>query len=458
MSYSRGDSSFESLKTSRDELLSDPAAATAKLTPVTERARAAFKSSRASSDRGATRQNRDALFKKKRAEKLLRLAKALQSIQPLLCRYELKTFRSLRLGRDRPWRPADGLSGGEAVARGLKAALELRRTNIIASQAADVSVCGAVAPYQSVLGGKLAAMLALSGDVAREWHVAYDGVTSDISTSMKGAAVQRRADLLLVGKLQARKATVLAMDCVPRITRAQKLDALSSMANIAGYRAVIESAQHFGRFFTGQMTAAGKVPPARVLVVGAGVAGLAAIGAARGLGAIVRAFDTRPVVKEQIESMGAEFLTVELEEDGTGAGGYAKQMSDAFIEAERFPGPSLIIAYSHCIAHGIHMGTGTDNQKLAVECGHWPLYRYDPRRAREGKNPMKLDSRAPKRTFEEYAYRETRFRMLGKTHPEESKQLLARAQRDVDARWNLYSQLASLTDGTIGAASDGVKE
>lgn len=138
----------------------------------------------------------------------------------------------------------------------------------------------------------------------------------------------------VVEALQARKATVLAMDCVPRITRAQKLDALSSMANIAGYRAVIEAAQHFGRFFTGQMTAAGKVPPARVLVVGAGVAGLAAIGAARGLGAIVRAFDTRPVVKEQIESMGAEFLTVELEEDGTGAGGYAKTMSPAFIEAE----------------------------------------------------------------------------------------------------------------------------
>ena len=138
----------------------------------------------------------------------------------------------------------------------------------------------------------------------------------------------------LVSRLEARKATVLAMDCVPRITRAQKLDALSSMANIAGYRSVIEAAQHFGRFFTGQMTAAGKVPPARVLVVGAGVAGLAAIGAARGLGAIVRAFDTRPVVKAQIESMGAEFLTVEFEEDGTGAGGYAKQMSDAFIEAE----------------------------------------------------------------------------------------------------------------------------
>jgi NAD(P) transhydrogenase subunit alpha len=138
----------------------------------------------------------------------------------------------------------------------------------------------------------------------------------------------------VVAALQARKATVLAMDCVPRISRAQKLDALSSMANIAGYRSVIEAAQHFGRFFTGQMTAAGKVPPARVLVVGAGVAGLAAIGAARGLGAIVRAFDTRAVVKEQIESMGAEFLTVELEEDGSGAGGYSKTMSAAFIEAE----------------------------------------------------------------------------------------------------------------------------
>ncbi len=138
----------------------------------------------------------------------------------------------------------------------------------------------------------------------------------------------------LVQKLAARKATVLAMDCVPRISRAQKLDALSSMANIAGYRAVLEAAHHFGSFFTGQMTAAGKVPPAKVLVVGAGVAGLAAIGAARGLGAIVRAFDTRPAVEEQVQSMGADFLTIELEEDGTGSGGYAKQMSQAFIDAE----------------------------------------------------------------------------------------------------------------------------
>ncbi len=139
----------------------------------------------------------------------------------------------------------------------------------------------------------------------------------------------------LVERLAARKATVLAMDSVPRISRAQKMDALSSMANIAGYRAVIEAAQQFGSFFTGQFTAAGKVPPAKVLVIGAGVAGLAAIGAARGLGAIVRAFDTRPAVKEQVESMGAEYVTLEFEEDGTGAGGYAKVMSEAFMDAER---------------------------------------------------------------------------------------------------------------------------
>lgn len=139
----------------------------------------------------------------------------------------------------------------------------------------------------------------------------------------------------LVERLAARKATVIGMDTVPRISRAQKCDALSSMANISGYRAVIEAAQHFGSFFTGQFTAAGKVPPAKVLVIGAGVAGLASIGAARGLGAIVRAFDTRPAVKEQVESMGAEYLTIDLDEDGTGAGGYGKAMSDAFMDAER---------------------------------------------------------------------------------------------------------------------------
>ena len=112
------------------------------------------------------------------------------------------------------------------------------------------------------------------------------------------------------------------------------MDALSSMANIAGYRAVVEAAQNFGRFFTGQITAAGKVPPAKVMVIGAGVAGLAAIGAAKSMGAIVRAFDTRPEVKEQIESMDAEFLELDFEEEGSGTGGYAKVMSKEFIAAE----------------------------------------------------------------------------------------------------------------------------
>jgi len=138
----------------------------------------------------------------------------------------------------------------------------------------------------------------------------------------------------LMQKLAAKKVTVLAMDSVPRMSRAQKMDALSSMANIAGYRAIVEAAQHFGRFFTGQITAAGKIPPAKVLVIGAGVAGLAAIGAAKGMGAIVRAFDTRPEVKEQIESMDAEFLMLDFQEDGSGTGGYAKTMSKEFIEAE----------------------------------------------------------------------------------------------------------------------------
>ena len=139
----------------------------------------------------------------------------------------------------------------------------------------------------------------------------------------------------LLKKLTDSNATVMAMDSIPRISRAQKVDALSSMANIAGYRAVVEAAQHFGRFFTGQITAAGKVPPAKVLVIGAGVAGLAAIGAAQSMGAIVRSFDTRPEVKEQIESMGAEFLMLDFaDEDGSGEGGYAKVMSDEFIKAE----------------------------------------------------------------------------------------------------------------------------
>jgi NAD(P) transhydrogenase subunit alpha len=138
----------------------------------------------------------------------------------------------------------------------------------------------------------------------------------------------------LLKSLAGKKVTALAMDSVPRISRAQKMDALSSMANIAGYRAVVEAAQHFGRFFTGQITAAGKIPPAKVMVIGAGVAGLSAIGAAKSMGAIVRAFDTRPEVKEQVESMNAEFLELDFKEEGSGAGGYAKVMSKEFIEAE----------------------------------------------------------------------------------------------------------------------------
>lgn len=138
----------------------------------------------------------------------------------------------------------------------------------------------------------------------------------------------------LMSKLSQRNINVLALDSVPRISRAQSLDALSSMANIAGYRAVVEASHHFGRFFNGQITAAGKIPPAKVLVIGAGVAGLAALGAAGSMGAIVRAFDTRPEVKEQVESMGAEFLELDYEEEQDSSDGYAKEMSQAFIDAE----------------------------------------------------------------------------------------------------------------------------
>ena len=135
--------------------------------------------------------------------------------------------------------------------------------------------------------------------------------------------------------LAAKKATVMAIDSMPRISRAQKNDGLSSMANIGGYRAVIEAAHHFGRFFTGQITAAGKVPPAKVFIIGAGVAGLAAIGTASGLGAIVRANDTRPEVADQIKSLGGEYIGVDYVEEGTGVGGYAKVMSEGFQKAQK---------------------------------------------------------------------------------------------------------------------------
>lgn len=138
----------------------------------------------------------------------------------------------------------------------------------------------------------------------------------------------------LLKLLAEKNINAVAMDAIPRISRAQKMDVLSSMANIAGYRAVIESANYFGRFLNGQITAAGKVEPAKVLVIGAGVAGLAAIGTANSLGAIVRAFDTRKEVREQIQSMGAQFITVEIDEDGSTSTGYSKEMSQAFIDAE----------------------------------------------------------------------------------------------------------------------------
>ncbi len=152
-------------------------------------------------------------------------------------------------------------------------------------------------------------------------------------------------------------ATILAMDMVPRISRAQKLDALSSMANIAGYRAVLEAGNNFGRFFTGQVTAAGKMPPATVLVIGAGVAGLSAIGTAVSLGAVVRAFDVRPEVAEQIESMGAEFLLLDFDEDASGQGGYAKPSSPEFrkrqLELFRAQAPDTDIVLTTALIPGM---------------------------------------------------------------------------------------------------------
>jgi NAD(P) transhydrogenase subunit alpha len=140
----------------------------------------------------------------------------------------------------------------------------------------------------------------------------------------------------LMQQLAARKVTVLAIDSLPRmLSRAQKMDALTSQAGVAGYRAVIEAANAFGRFFNGQITAAGKVPPAKVFIAGAGVAGLAAIGTAAGLGAIVRANDTRAEVADQVVSLGGEFVKVDYEEEGSGGGGYAKVMSEGFLQAQR---------------------------------------------------------------------------------------------------------------------------
>ena len=158
-----------------------------------------------------------------------------------------------------------------------------------------------------------------------------EGTTNEVSLLNPGSTlvsfVYPAQNKALVSKLQSKNITSFGMDAIPRISRAQVFDALSSMANTAGYRAILEASNSFGRFLTGQVTAAGKIPPGKVLVIGGGVAGLSAITTAKRMGALVRGFDTRPVVKEQVESLGAEFLTVELEEDGSGQGGYAKEMS-----------------------------------------------------------------------------------------------------------------------------------
>jgi NAD(P) transhydrogenase subunit alpha len=209
---------------------------------------------------------------------------------------------------------------------------------------------GAGASAEHLDAGYIEAGAEIIDDVERVWGEC-DIVLKVHPPEMHPVAKKHEADMLkegatLIGfiwpaqnngtleKLAARRATTIAMDCVPRITRAQKVDALSAMANAAGYRAVIEAANAYPRFFAGQTTAAGTINPAKILVIGAGVAGLAAIGAAKGLGAIVRAFDTRAEVGDQVRSMGADFLEVTVQEEGEGGGGYARVMSKAFIDAE----------------------------------------------------------------------------------------------------------------------------
>ncbi|HXV36665.1 MAG TPA: Re/Si-specific NAD(P)(+) transhydrogenase subunit alpha [Myxococcota bacterium] len=234
--------------------------------------------------------------------------------------------------------PKEVEAGERRVAASPESVKRLRRLGfeVLVESGAGAAAGFADEAYRAA-GGEIAS------DVARVWRC--DAVVKVRPPQLAEIARLREGALLvsllhpaqnaaLVAALAARRASAIALDAVPRITRAQKLDVLSSMANIAGYRAVIEAANVYGGQFTAQITAAGKTPPAEVLVIGAGVAGLAAIAAARGLGAVVRAFDTRPGVKEQVESLGASFLQLELEESGEGGGGYAKAMSPAFIAAE----------------------------------------------------------------------------------------------------------------------------
>ena len=234
--------------------------------------------------------------------------------------------------------PKESLAGETRVACTPATVAQLQKLGfaVVVERGAGQGASFADAAYEAA-GATLA-------DAATVWQcpLIYKVNAPNAAESARLAAGQTLVSFLwpaqnpeLVKELAAKKVNVLAMDMVPRISRAQALDALSSMANISGYRAVIEAANAFGRFFTGQITAAGKVPPAQVLIIGAGVAGLAAIGTASALGAVVKAFDTRLEVAEQIESMGGKFLKLDFPQESGGSGdGYAKVMSEEFIAAE----------------------------------------------------------------------------------------------------------------------------
>jgi pyruvate-ferredoxin/flavodoxin oxidoreductase len=153
----------------------------------------------------------------------------------------------------------------------------------------------------------------------------------------------------------------------------------------------------------------------------------------------------KPLPKKDLGMISMTYGNIYVAQIAMGAND--RQTVRALVEAESYPGPSLVIAYSHCIAHGINMRTGFDQQKAAVDSGAWVLYRYDPRRADEGKNPLQLDSRAPKMPFKDYAYKETRFRMLTQSKPAEAERLIQLAEQDVKERWQMYQQMASLDYG-----------
>ena len=165
------------------------------------------------------------------------------------------------------------------------------------------------------------------------------------------------------------------------------------------------------------------------------------------MGAVAKfAFGGKPTPRKDLGLMAMSYGNVYVAQVAMGASD--QQTVKAFVEAEAYPGPSIIIAYTHCIAHGINMTTGVDNQKAAVNCGFWPLYRYNPLLVEEGKNPLQLNSKAPSISFKDWAYSETRFKMLTKSKPEDAARLLAGATADTKARWNLYTQMAEMKYGT----------